>query len=616
MTQRKRITHQFMQAVNADSLMRFIIPGLLLIGVLWGSWQAFMGDWLEFGFAVAGVVMLLALTAFQPFQKHILGQSFNRRHALYVALSWLYASTGLGLFRLLQTSPFTGKASEQTYFILILFIAFAWMLLRSLLILTRPFYPRFVTGIPLWEQILIAINEGVAAGALATFGANVLVHVLQPDVFTTRVDVPYVAGVGFVIVCYYVGIQLMWLRRWNNWLSQSAVWIRLMRLLAPLALIVTTMVMVRRFIERADPRSASLIGGSGIDLAILALAPVIWLLIFVSVIIVYTSRRGIRQRFLPDLLLDRLPKRVGDFLRSISDMDMLLILGVLATLIPAYMILFGDTGGVIGGLRQQILQRGSALIETSEQALAVLFSLPFYLLIVVLLALYGYTLSRRTLAANQRNELVDRLPIGFMIILIITLYLFALPFSQVITEGRLPQLPQDLGRILAFNVVIPLLLLYSHYFVLIRQPYARGQKRWREQQSQQYTTQLNSIDHRILTLNGEIARLDAQWQREPNVQKIETLYRYVHLNGQRDDLNMQRLQVVSDRQQLAELSETPVSIAIARLPVRVVTIGIPLLLAVQIYQWAILNNGLRDIVNNPNITIFEFFRTILQQTQF
>jgi hypothetical protein len=196
------------------------------------------------------------------------------------------------------------------------------------------------------------------------------------------------------------------------------------------------------------------------------------------------------------------------------------------------------------------------------------------------------------------------------------LYLFALPFSQVITEGRLPQLPQDLGRILAFNVVIPLLLLYSHYFVLIRQPYARGQKRWREQQSQQYTTQLNSIDHRILTLNGEIARLDAQWQREPNVQKIETLYRYVHLNGQRDDLNMQRLQVVSDRQQLAELSETPVSIAIARLPVRVVTIGIPLLLAVQIYQWAILNNGLRDIVNNPNITIFEFFRTILQQTQF
>ena len=88
------------------------------------------------------------------------------------------------------------------------------------------------------------------------------------------------------------------------------------------------------------------------------------------------------------------------------------------------------------------------------------------------------------------------------------------------------------------------------------------------------------------------------------------------MNGMRDDLNMQRLQVVSDRQQLAELSETPVSITIARLPVRVVSIGIPLLLAMQIYQWAVLNNGLREIVNNPNITIFEFFRAILRQTQF
>lgn len=616
MTQRKRITHQFMQAVNADPLMRFIIPALLLIGVLWGSWQAFTGDWLEFAFAVAGVTLLLAVTAFPPFQRHILGQPFNRRHALYMLLAGLYSSTALGFFRILENSPFSGKASEQTYFTLILFITFTWMLVRALLTLTRSFYTRFSTAIPLWEQVLIAVNEGVAAGLLATFGANIVVRVMQPTVFTTRMDVPYVAGLGFIIVCYYLGIQLMWLQRWNNWLSKNAVWIRLMRLIAPLALVVTTMVMVRHFIERADPRSADLVSGSGIDLAILALAPVIWLLIFVSVVIVYTSSRGIRQRFLPDVLLDRLPKRVGELLRSISDMDMLLILGVLATLIPVYLILFGDTGGVIGGLRQQILQRGSALVETSEQALALLFTLPFYLLIVALLALYGYALSQQTLTANERDDLVKRMPIGFLIVLIITLYLFALPFSQVITEGRLPQLPQDLGRILAFNVVIPLLLLYSHYFVLIRQPYARGQKRWREQQAVKYTEQLTGIDYRIRALNGEITRLDTQWQREPNVQKIETLYRYVHLNGQRDDLNMQRLQVVSDRQQLAELSETPVSIAVARLPVRVVTIGIPLLLAVQIYQWAILNNGLRDIVNNPNISIFEFFRTILQQTQF
>ena len=45
--------------------------------------------------------------------------------------------------------------------------------------------------------------------------------------------------------------------------------------------------------------------------------------------------------------------------------------------------------------------------------------------------------------------------------LIITLYLFAIPFSQVLTEGRLPQLPQDLGRILLFNILIPLVLLYD-----------------------------------------------------------------------------------------------------------------------------------------------------------
>ena len=245
-------------------------------------------------------------------------------------------------------------------------------------------------------------------------------------------------------------------------------------------------------------------GSSGIDLAILALAPVIWLLVLVSVIIVYTSGRGLRQRFLPDLLLERLPRRIADFLRSISDMDLLLIVGLLATLIPVYLLLFGDSGGVIGALRAQILQRGSALIETSEQALALLFAIPFYLLIVALLALYGIALSQQTLAARDRDELVAKLPIGFLIVLIITLYLFAIPFSQVLTEGRLPQLPQDLGRILLFNILLPLMLLYAHYFILVRQPYSRGQKRWRERQSQHYSTELTGIDQQIRSLNAEI----------------------------------------------------------------------------------------------------------------
>ena len=74
--------------------------------------------------------------------------------------------------------------------------------------------------------------------------------------------------------------------------------------------------------------------------------------------------------------------------------------------------------------------------------------------------------------------------------------------------------------------------------------------------------------------------MDSGWQVVPDDGlRFEALYRYVHLNGLRDDLNMQRLQIVSDRQQLAELSDAPISIAVARLPVRIVTIGIPLLLA-------------------------------------
>ena len=618
MTERKRITHQFMQAVGSDPLVRVLVPALLLVGVFWAGWQVLRGDWLQFALSAISVALLVVLAVSEPVQRRILRQPFNRQHAVSLGMAWVFGALWLMTLRLLIGSPFWGKQSQETYFTLILLIAFAWMFIRSLLILLPPFYHRFSTGIPLWEQVLLAINEVIAAGLLATFGASALVHLLQPDVFTTRFNVTYVTGLGAAILIYYFGMQIMWIQRWNDWISRSEVWIRLARLIAPLLLIVTTMVLVRHFIDRADARTAALLGSSDFDLAILALAPVIWLLVLVSVIIVYTSGRGLRQRFLPDLLLERLPQRIANFLRSISDMDMLLIIGVLGTLIPVYLVLFGDTGGVIGTLRAQILQRGSALIETSEQALALLFAIPFYLLIVALLALYGIALSQQTLSAQHRDELVAKLPVGFLIVLIITLYLFALPFSQVLTEGRLPQLPQDLGRILLFNILIPLVLLYAHYFILIRQPYSRGQNRWRERQNQHYSTELTSIDGRIRNLNDEIARLDQRWQaiQPGDAQRVEALYRYVQMNGLRDDLNMERLQVVSDRQQLGELSEAPVSITIARLPVRIVSIGIPLLLAMQIYQWAVLNNGLREIVNNPNITIFEFFRAILRQTQF
>lgn len=619
MAERKRITHQFMQAVGSDPLIRVIVPAMLLIGVFWTGWQVFVGDWLEAVLSALGVALLLTLAASERVQQRVLHQRFNRRHALYIALAWVYGVVWLIIARALISAPLFGKASEQTYFLLILLIAFSWAFVRSLLILLPMFYRRFVTAIPIWEQIMLAINEAIAAGLLATIGASTLVHIFQPNVFTTRFDVIYVGGIGLGVGLYYLTMQLMWTQRGNDWLSRSEVWIMLARLFAPLALIVTTLVIFRHFIARADPRSANLLGGADFDLTILALAPVFWLLILVAVIIVFTSKRGIQERFLPELLLKRLPRPIGHFLRSISDTDMLLIVGALATFIPAYLVLFGDTGGVIGQLRQQILQRGSALIETSEQALALLFSMPFYVLVVALLALYGYALSRQTLSADDRDELVSKLPVGFLIVLIITLYFFAIPFSQVLTEGRLPQLPQDLGRILLYNVLIPLVLLYGHYFVLIRQPYARGQNRWRERQTRHYDDHLKMIRRQIAEMNAEIAQIDLQWQdaTDPaDPARIEALYRYIQLNGRRDDLNMQQLQVVANQQKLADLSDAPVSIAVARLPVRIVSIGIPVLLAIQIYQWAILNNGLREIANNPNITIFEFFRAILRQAQF
>src|SRR5690606_25959774 len=475
-----------------------------------------------------------------PVQQRILGTRFNRRHALYIAMFWIYGVTWLNLVRLLEVAQPTGKESDYFYALAITIVAVTLMLIRSLLLLTPHFQRIFIGRIPLWEQILVAINEGISVGLLALYTSNLIVRLFQPDVFTLRFDAPYLVGIGFVILLYALGMQLMWLQRWNDWLSKNAVWVRLARLLAPLAALVTIMVIGNYFIERSDPRTANLLGDSNTSLAVLSIAPVILLMIFVIMLLVYTSNKGLRQRFLPDLLLDRLPGRVAKFLRSISDMDMLLIIGVMATSIPAYLLLFGDTGGVIGALRQQILQRGSALIETSEQALAVIFAMPFYFLVIILLGLYALVISRSTITAQERDELIAKLPIGFLIILVSTLYLFAVPFSQVLTEGRLPQLPQDSGRILLFNILIPLVLLYMHYFIFVRLPYGRGQSRWREAHATVLSRQLSMIERRIQNLNQELERLDSQWQQgndaNPNT-RFDTLYRYVQLNGMRDDMN-------------------------------------------------------------------------------
>jgi hypothetical protein len=625
MADRPRTVQQFMPAdqLRRRRINQVIVPLMLGIGALYLGAQALTRDWVELVFFGAGVALLLALAISKPLQTRLLGRPFNHHHALYIAFYWTYSILWLAALRLLIDAPWTGKDSGNTYFLLILLIALSYMMLRSLATLTRWLHTTFITQIPLWEQVLVAANELIAAGVLAAFGANTLTRLLQPEVFTTRFDPVYTLAIGAVIGLYYFGIQLMWVGRWNNWLSRNEVWVRLARIFAPLALIVTSMVIFRHFSERPDPRAASLLGDADLDLTIMALGPVILLVVGVLVILVYTGGRGLRQRFLPDDLLERLPNRAARLLNSISDMDMLLIIGVMATLIPAYLFLSGDSSGLIGALREQILQRGSALIETSEQALALVFALPFYLLAVALLVLYAFAIGAPALSASERDSLVSQLPIGFLITLIITLYLFAIPFSQVLVEGRLPRLPQDLGRVLAFNIVIPLVLLYAHYFLLIRLPYGRGQAAWRGGEAVRLQRQLEQVDRRIDSLNRELEQIDRQWnehrlgaeQSDPRL-SVETLYRYVQFNGQRDDLNMQRLQIVAARQQLTELSEAPVALAVARLPVRIVSIGIPLLIAFQIYQWAVLNNGLREIINDPNLTVFEFFRAILEQAQF
>jgi hypothetical protein len=76
------------------------------------------------------------------------------------------------------------------------------------------------------------------------------------------------------------------------------------------------------------------------------------------------------------------------------------------------------------------------------------------------------------------------------------------------------------------------------------------------------------------------------------------------------------LAIVRERQELAEISEAPVSLTVARLPARIFGLGIPLVLVFKIYEWAIVNDGLRHVANNPNIGVLEFFQTILENTNF
>lgn len=617
---RDTITFKFLERVQLSDesrVERYLIPVLMAIGVAYSGLVFLSGDMFRFIVSVSTLALLIGLSTLPPLQKFILKREMETTHAFYIAIFWIYSQIWITVLRQLQTLPQLGKESTVFYVVFVFFLMVTYRAIFALFGITHIGHSILFTTTPFWERVSIAINELIAAALLSFSLGGLLAQWVQPRVFTIGFDVTYTVGVVGALFLYYFVIQLMWTHRWNAALSRNKQWLRLARFFAPIALIVATMVIGRHFTRLSDPRTANLLGTANLDQTILAISPVVWILILAIVILIYTSSRGLSRRFLPLSLLEQLPARLKEVLTKISDMDLLLVLGILSTWVPVQVLLIGDGQiGILDALRTQITQQ-NALIDTSQQALALIFALPFYIFSVVLLSIYAYVFGKSELSAKDRDALVDQLPIGLLIMFIITLYLCSIPFSQVLSEGKLPQLPQDLGRILAFDVLIPLVLLYGHYFIFIRIPYGRGQKAWRVQHSTFLQYEESRVQSRIKTLDTEINRIEKRWVRiRDDDEKIEMLYKFVELNSNRDSQNMDLLRLIRQRQELDEVSETPVSVTIARLPTRIISLGIPLLLAFKIYEWAVVNNGLREIANNPNIGVIEFFQIILQQTQF
>lgn len=594
------------------------VPILLLLQIVVTVWRFALGDFLLGIVSLFGIALMLVFAVSETAKQRFLRQKFTRSHAVYIFTAWVYSLLFVVFYQRISNLPSTGKESQEFYIFLLLFLAVTFRLLLSLFALSPMGYKVFFSRIPVWEQLLIALNEFVAAALFSFVLGAELAHFLQPNVFSLRVDIYYTTGLLFLTALYYLIMQAMWIQVWNQWLSRNNVWVRFARIVTPIALLVASLVIVRHFTNLSDPRTANLQGTSNINQTILALSPIVWMMIFFILIIVFSGNRGLRNLFLPNKLLELLPERLAKSLRTVSDMDILLLLGALATLIPVQIFLFNDQT-FIGELQSRL--QGNALIYSSEQALALIFSLPFYTLAILLLALYAYVMANPKLSAQDRDTLVDRLPITLLMIFIITLYLAAIPFSQVLTSGRIPDLRRDLGYILAFDVLIPFIIFYIHYYLLIRIPYGRGQSRWRIQYARELETKLRDVNIELATLQARIDQSEVIWQNRENLrsssdQQINMLFDLIELNGRRDRLNMSRLQYLAERQELQEISEAPISLTIAQMPNRIIQYGIPLILLFKIYEWAIVNDGLREVVNSPNIGVLEFFQAILENTNF
>ena len=597
---------------------RFFVAFLVLIQCAYTIWRFLAGDWLTASISLVGIVLLVVLAGFRPVQKLLLGRYFTRSHAFYVMTFWVHSQLFIVFYRIISDTPTSGKQSETFYIFLLIFSAVTFRLLLSLYALTSYGYRIFISRIPLWEQVMVALNEFISASIFAFVVGRLIARFIQDDIFTLQANIYYNMGLLILAVTYYVLMQAMWIGAWNRWLSRNNVWVRLARLLTPIALIIASIVIVRHFTNLSDIRTANLLGEAVLDETILALSPILWMMIFFILVIVYSSGRGLRRMLIPNKLMEHLPVSIARPLRTISDMDILLVFAVLATVIPVQIFLF-ENNTLIGQLRERL--QGNAIIDSSEQALALIFGLPFYFVALILMILYALVMTNTKISAKDRNAIVDRLPLTLIMMFIITLYLAAIPFSQVLISGRIPNIQQDLGYILAFDVLIPLVLFYTHYYLLIRLPYGRGQARWREQYAVELEARLIEVDTGLAKLETDIDQCEVIWKNRDNIksnqnEQIGMLFDLIDLNGKRDRLNMERLQILSERQELQDVSEAPISLTVASMPSRIIQYGIPLVLVFKIYEWAIVNDGLREVANNPNIGILEFFQTILENTNF
>lgn len=597
---------------------RFFVRILVLIQIAYTIWRFLQADWLTGLVSLAGSVLLLTLAGFHPVQKLILRRQFTRSHAFYLMVFWAYCQLFIFFYRILSTAPSTGKESENFYIFMLIFLAVTFRLLMSLYALTPFGYRIFISKIPVWEQVMVALNEFISVSILAFVAGRLVARFIQSDIFTLENNIYYNGGLVLLAVTYFLLMQGMWIGVWNRWLSRNNVWVRLARLLTPIALIVASVIIARHFTTLSDLRTANLLGDATLDETILALSPILWMMIFFVLVIVYSGGRGLRRILIPNKLMEHLPDRLARPLRTISDMDLLLLFGVLATVIPVQLFLFGDNT-FIGDLQARL--QGNAIIDSSEQALALIFGLPFYIVALILMILYAMVMANKQISSKDRNAIVDRLPLTLIMMFIITLYLAAIPFSQVLSSGDIPNFQQDLGYILAFDVLIPLVLFYAHYYLLIRLPYGRGQSNWRTEHALELENRLQTVDSELAKLQENIDRCEVIWKNRSNLQstrddQIGMLFDLIDLNGKRDRFNMERLQILSDRQELQDVSEAPISLTIASMPNRIIQYGIPLVLLFKIYEWAIVNDGLREVANNPNIGFIEFFQLILENTNF